>query len=126
MCKTKFNVKKLSKKLKLSQKGKNSERCLFTIVFEQNLDGSCSHHKQYAFSLGVFNASEVEQNQCKMFTRKKNVKNITFPTVFWTYYLVATVFGSSFLNQKDIYRSTCQFLLTFVRLTLESTCRYAE
>ena len=38
-------------------------------------------------------------------TRKKVVKNIAFPTVFYTYYLVATVFGSNFLNQKDIYSS---------------------
>ena len=42
-----------------------------------------------------------------MFMRKKVIKNITFPTVVCTYYLVATVFGSNFLNQKDIYRPTC-------------------
>ena len=40
-----------------------------------------------------------------MFTRKKVVKNITFPTLFCTCDLVATVFGSNFLNQKDIYSS---------------------
>ena len=97
--------KNLSKKLKASQKGKKSGNCLLIIIFEQHLDRSCSHHKQYAFGLGVFNACEVEQNQCKMFTKKKVVKNITFPTVFCTYYLVATVFGSNFLNQKDIYSS---------------------
>ena len=121
LCKTKFNVKKFLKKFKASQKSKNSERCLLIIIFKQHLDRSCSHHKQYAFGLVVFNAYGVEQNQCKMFTKKKVVKNITFPTVFCTYYLVATVFGSNFLNQKDIYRSTCQFL----RVTLESTYRYA-
>ena len=109
------------KEVKASQKSKNSERYLLIIIFEQHLDRSCCHQKQYAFGLGVFNACGVEQNQCKMFAKKNVVKNITFPTVFSTYYLVATVFGSNFLNQKDIYRSTCQFL----RVTLESTYRYA-
>ena len=55
-------LKKLSK-LKASQKGKNSGRYLLIITFEQHLD-SCSHKKQYAFGLDVFNACEVEENQC--------------------------------------------------------------
>ena len=61
--KTKFNVKNLWKKLKASQKGKNSGGCILIITFlkasqkgknsggciliitfEQHLD-SCSHHK---------------------------------------------------------------------------------
>ena len=54
--------KNLSKKLKASQKGKKSGNCLLIIIFEQHLDRSCSHHKQYAFGLGVFNACEVEEN----------------------------------------------------------------
>ena len=41
----------------------------------------------------------------KMFTSKKVVKSITFPTVFGTYHLVVTVLDSNFLNQKDIYSS---------------------
>ena len=73
------------------------------ITFEQHLD-SCSHHKQYAFSLGVSNACEVEKNQCKNHMEKV-AENIKFPTVVCTYCLVATVFGSNFLNQKDIYSS---------------------
>ena len=64
LCKTKFNVKKIIKELKASQKGKNSGRCLLIMTFEQHLD-SCSHHKQYAFGLGVFNACEEQENQCK-------------------------------------------------------------
>ena len=59
-------------KLKASQERKNSERCLLIIIFEQHLDRSCSHHKQYAFGLGVFNAYEVEQNQYKNVHEEKS------------------------------------------------------
>ena len=72
-----------------------------------SFDNYFSTASRQGLHLGIFNACEVEQNQCKMFTKKNVAKNITFPTVFCTYYLVATVFGSNFLNQKDICRSTC-------------------
>ena len=41
----------------------------FANTFEQHLD-SCSHHKQYVFGFGVFNACEVEENQCKNYKEK--------------------------------------------------------
>ena len=78
--------KNFSKKLKASQKDKNSGRCLLILAIEHDLD-SCGHHQQYAFSLGVFNAREVEENQYKNY-KEESVKNITFSTVFCTYYLI--------------------------------------
>ena len=41
----------------------------FDNYIEQHLD-SGSHHKQYAFDLGVFNACEEEENQCKSHKEK--------------------------------------------------------
>ena len=47
---------KFTKELKTTQKGNNSRRCLFTIVYEQSFGikkTTSSHRKWYTFALGV-------------------------------------------------------------------------
>ena len=88
--------------LKASQKCKNSERYLLILflntIFTQVALITNSIHFVLVFLMLAYRKINV-----KIFTSKKVVESITFPTVFGTYHLVATVFGSNFLNQKDIY-----------------------